>query len=573
MVFKPLLVLSVLLFSLSLKSEDSLSYYFIYFKDKQNNPFSFQKPEQYLSEKALNKRKIKNIELDSLDLPVTPSYIEQLAQFKELNVLQGSKWLNGVKVFFTTNSFDPNKVLALPFVKKIEFLAQIKSYKAPKPHIVENEYIEKFQYKLPLDSLKPNQLGKAKNQFEMIGANIDFSSETKPTIAVFDAGFYMAYKTPGLVQLLSPDVVIKDFVDNDNSVWEDDKHGANCVSFINTFDPNNYIGTAPNALVYLMRTEDAKNENLTEEINWILAAEYSDKLGVDLISSSLGYNQFDHPETSHRYQDLDGKTTLIAHAAEIAFKKGIIIVNSAGNEGQSQWKKIGTPADAANVITIGAVNEEGFYANFSSQGPSFDGRIKPDFVAMGQQAIVASPQGFYRGNGTSYSTPIFAGAMANLYNEFPNIPYSTLLTALKKSASHYEMPDDKYGYGIPDFQLATYILGKPIPNTDTLFDYLYEKPNAVFHQRLNIHFKSAHTQTIEIKIELIKKYKKKSYSAKKKIYSINQYTLNKGEWFNSQLINKTYQELLLNKKHRKVKNIEVSIKSKDIESRQIISLR
>ncbi len=573
MVSKHLLVLIIFLFSLSLKSQDSLSYYFIYFKDKQNNPFSFQKPEQYLSNKALNKRKLKNIELDSLDLPVTPYYIEQLAQFKELNVLQASKWLNGVKVFFNTNTFDPNKVLSLPFVKKIQFLAQIKSYKALKPHTIENEYIEKFQYKLPLDSLKLNQWGKAKIQNEMIGTNWENNTLSTPTIAVFDAGFYMAYKTPGLIQLLSPDVVIKDFVDNDNSVWEDDKHGANCVGFINTFDPNNYIGTAPNALVYLMRTEDAKNENLTEEINWILAAEYSEKLGVDLISSSLGYNQFDHPETSHRYQDLDGKTTLIAQAAEIAFRKGIIIVNSAGNEGQSQWKKIGTPADAANVITIGAVNDQGFYSSFSSQGPSYDGRIKPDFVAMGQQAFVASPQGYYLGNGTSYSTPIFAGAMANLYIQFPHIPYSTLLTALKKSASHYQIPDDKYGYGIPDFQLATYILGKPIPNTDSMFDYLYEKPNAVFHQRLNIHFKSAHTQTIEVKIELIKKRKKKSYSYKKKIYSINQYTLNKGEWLNSQLVNKTYQELLLNKKYRKIKKIEVSIKSKDIESEQIIYLR
>jgi serine protease AprX len=567
MVSKHLIFLIFLSFSLSLKSQDSLTYYFIHFKDKQNNPFSFQKPEQYLSEKALNKRKLKNIELDSLDLPVTPYYIEQLAQFKELNVLQASKWLNGVKVFFSTHSFDPNKVLALPFVKKIEFLAQIKRDKAPKPHIVENEFIEKFQYKLPIDSFKSNQLGRAQIQFEMIGSSNEINSTTQPIIAVFDAGFYMAYKTPGLVQLLSPDVVIKDFVDNDNSVWEDDKHGANCVGFINTFNPNNYIGTAPNALVYLMRTEDAKNENLTEEINWILAAEYSDKLGVDLISSSLGYNQFDHPETSHQYQDLDGKTTLIAQAAEIAFKKGIIIVNSAGNEGQSQWKKIGTPADANNVITIGAVNEEGFYANFSSQGPSFDGRIKPDFVAMGQQAIVASPQGFYRGNGTSYSTPIFAGAMANFYNQFPHITYSSLLTALKKSASHYEIPDNKYGYGIPDFQLATYILGKPIPNTDSLLDYLYNKPNAVFHQSLNIHFKSAHKQTIEIEIVLLKK------KNKKRKYSINQFSLNKGEWLNSQLVNKTYQEILLSKKYRKIKSIAISLNSKDISSSQIISLR
>jgi hypothetical protein len=157
--------------------------------------------------------------------------------------------------------------------------------------------------------------------------------------------------------------------------------------------------------------------------------------------------------------------------------------------------------------------------------------------------------------------------MANLYNEFPNIPYSTLLTALKKSASHYEMPDDKYGYGIPDFQLATYILGKPIPNTDSLFDYLYEKPNAVFHQRLNIHFKSAHTQTIEIEIVLFKK------KNKKRKHSIVNFSLNKGEWLNSQLINKTYQELLLSKKYRKIKSIAISLNSKDISSSQIISLR
>lgn len=563
--FKTYTTIIFLLLSITLKSQDSLCYYFIYFKDKQNNPYSIQKPDLFLSEKSIEKRLKKNISFDTLDIPVTPFYIEQLQQFKELNVLQASKWLNGVKVYFKTNSFNPKVILQLPFVKNIEFLSQIKAYQSPKIQSIDNEYIEKYQIQANIDSIQINQWGKAQKQNEMIGAFINKKTNTQPIIAILDAGFYMAYKTPGLIHLLNPNIVIKDFVDNDNSVWEDDKHGANCLAFINTNNPNTYIGTAPNALVHLMRTEDAKNENLSEEINWILAAEYCDKLGVDLISSSLGYNQFDHEETSHQYKDLDGKSTLIAKAAEIAFKKGIVIVNSAGNEGQTSWKKIGTPADAQNVITIGAVNEEGFYANFSSQGPTFDGRIKPDFVAMGQQAVVASPQGFYRGNGTSYSTPIFAGAMANYISHFPEIPYQTLINALRKSATHYEYPNQYYGYGIPNFQLASYILGKPIENSDSFSDFLYNKPNAVFHQRLNIHFKSAHEQNIQIRIEVIKKSKKKLFV--EKIIHVK-----KGEWIISQLINKTYNELSKNKKYRKYKFISVEFKSKDIDSKQIIPL-
>ncbi len=542
--------LIITLFSFNLKASDSLYFYFIYFKNKQNNSYSLSKPEAFLSQKSIKRRKKQNINLDSTDLPVSSQYIQSILRFNDIIIVNSSKWLNGILIKTKNKNFKKEYIEVLEFVKKIDFLARIEAYSPPKVHQI-------------IDSLNQNTInkeienywGKSENQIEMIGAKSLNMNGNGITISIFDAGFYMAYKTVGMESLRFETTIKKDFVDYDGSVWEDDKHGANCLSFMKTKHPGTYVGTATDAQYVLLRTEDAHNENLTEEFNWLLAAEFSDSLGVDLISSSLGYTTFDIKSTSHQHADLDGKTTVIAQAAEMAFKKGIVVINSAGNEGDSKWRKIGTPADATNVITIGSVDNQGFHSKFSSYGLTFDKRIKPDFVCLGQKALVASPSGVYAGNGTSYSTPMFAGAFASFMALHKNKTFLELKNALILSSTHFNIPDSAYGFGIPDFDLATKILENW---SDSLIqkDYFHLKNNPVLFQDLGIHFKSNSQQQIEIQVYLSNNKKKK------KIKTI-QIEVNQNEWIHNTDILQLYLNLS-KKQKKKFQFFSFEFQSKDL---------
>jgi subtilisin family serine protease len=205
----------------------------------------------------------------------------------------------------------------------------------------------------------------------------------------------------------------------------------------------------------LFVTEDSSSENPLEESLWVEAAEMADNLGVDVINTSLGYFGYDNPNYSHTYSDMNGTTAFISRGANIAFSRGMVVVVSAGNSANSANVHIGAPADAIQVLTVGAVDSARNYASFSSIGPSFDGRIKPDVMAQGLNAVVSNPSGtIVTNSGTSFSGPIIAGMVASFWQAFPTFTNAQIVQIIKESADHFTNPNPQYGYGIPNFQLA-----------------------------------------------------------------------------------------------------------------------
>jgi len=218
------------------------------------------------------------------------------------------------------------------------------------------------------------------------------------------------------------------------------------------------VGTSPDAQYYLFITEDSATENPVEESNWVEAAEEADRLGVDIISSSLGYFEYDNPNYGHTYSDMTGNTAFASQGANIAFSKGIFVVASAGNEGANPEPHVGVPAEALNVLGIGAVKSDESYALFSSIGPSYDNRVKPDVMAQGQASVFSDTSGnIVTGNGTSFSAPILSGLVACLWQALPSKTCQEIKQLITQSADNFNpivKSRAQYGYGIPDFNLA-----------------------------------------------------------------------------------------------------------------------
>ena len=255
-----------------------------------------------------------------------------------------------------------------------------------------------------------------------------------------------------------------DYVDGDTNVFHVGSHGMSVWSTICADLDGNFVGTAPQASFYLFKTENQISETIAEEYNWVMAAERADSLGVDVINTSLGYTTFDNGIGDHSYADMDGRTTPISQAAVAAARTGMILCISAGNEGSSSWKYISAPADADSILAVGAVDVFGIRAAFSSQGPSADGRIKPDVAARGLGATVMNSNGqVATSSGTSFSSPIMAGAMASLVQAAKTLPngYSAqdLIHRVRMSAHKSLAPDSLVGYGIPNFATVLNGLG------------------------------------------------------------------------------------------------------------------
>ena len=257
------------------------------------------------------------------------------------------------------------------------------------------------------------------------------------------------------------------------------------------YDPNNMVGTAYKASYYLIHTEDGDSENIVEEYNWVSGAEYADSLGVDVCSTSLGYIDFDMPQWDHPFEHYDGQTAPMSIGCEIAASRGMICMNAAGNEGDGTCT-LGIPADAEHIVTVGAVDSNGNRASFSSVGPTYDGRIKPDVMAMGEGTYVASGYGnwwpYYNGNGTSFATPVLAGAVACLRQARPYASVQEICDAIRACGNRADHPDSKYGFGIPDFSQAMEILSveEPIGNTPEHIISVYPNPsNGEVHVVMN----------------------------------------------------------------------------------------
>jgi serine protease AprX len=429
--------------------------YYVYrllLKDKKGSIGSLKHPEKFLSDKALARRKKQGLGVDSTDLPLSRNYLEALRQ-KGLEVIGGSKW-NNTALVKQKDTLSVAQMAAFPFVKNVTLVFS-------SPDSVESVFVFPLE-KDTTAAVKGEPYGLAKAQIQQLdGIRLHQAGYRGQgmTIAIIDGGFMNYDKIPALkkVKILGT----RDF----QYPYKDDlsrllTHGTMVLSCMAAVDSMRYIGTAPEASYYLLRSEYGPMESLMEEDNWAMAAEYADSVGVDVINSSLGYANFDDARTSHKYVDLDGERTLISHTASLLAQKGIILVCSAGNEGDGRWKKITSPGDAKDVITVGAVDAKGRNTLFSSLGPTQDGRVKPDIMARGGASRIFSGRGINgQGNGTSFASPISCGVVACLWQALPNKTALQIIELIRQSGDRFQCPDNVFGYGIPDFWKA-YQMGK-----------------------------------------------------------------------------------------------------------------
>lgn len=423
--------------------------YWVKFKNKTGSPYSISTPSVYLSAKSITRRATQGIAIDLTDIPVNQSYIN-LVNATGATVLQKSKWLNAAIVLINS----PSQLSAINSLTCVLNSSPVGRFKKITSETFTDKPID--SYKKANASTATYNYGPSFTQANQIGAdcmhNLGFRGQNI-MIAVIDDGFNQADVNPVFDSLRNEGRLLgtRDIVAGNTAVFEDDSHGAMVLSLMAGNSPGNLIGTAPKANYWLLRSEDVFSEKIIEEANWVVAAELADSLGADITTTSLGYTTFDNPADDHIYSHLNGKTSVASIAATMASRKGMFVLNAAGNEGGGSWLYIGIPADADSILSIGSVNGSGIHSNFSSQGPTADGRIKPDVSTMGEGSYVCQPgYSFSAGNGTSFACPIMAGAVACLMQAHPTKTNMQVLNAIKATASKSTSPDNLYGWGIPN---------------------------------------------------------------------------------------------------------------------------
>lgn len=422
----------------------------VYFTDKQNVSQSIANPISILTQKAIDRKALHNVDIDDRDVPVNENYITQLKAQTGITVLAKSKWFNAMHVRGTETNI--NALDNLVFVNQIDFADKsINTGKRAK---------QKKRSKLEGVTTTFNY-GNALNQIEMFNGDklhVEGYTGTGMTIAVLDAGFPNVNNMMSFQRLRDANLILDDydFVNRDADVYTNtvSNHGTLVLSDMAGHIENQFVGTAPDAFYYLFITEDGSSENPVEESYWVEAAERADSLGVDIINTSLGYKDYSPNYTSYSYSDsdLDGHTAYITKGANIAFEKGMLLVTSAGNSGSSG---VGAPADSQYVLSVGAVDASGNYAPFSSVGSAFQPTQKPDVVTQGQASyVITENDAIATANGTSFSSPILAGGVACLWQALPNKTNVEIMQLIRESGSIYTTPNYQLGYGIPDLDNA-----------------------------------------------------------------------------------------------------------------------
>jgi subtilisin family serine protease len=474
------------------------SYHKVWLVNKQSN-YDISRPAEFLSSKSIERRLLQQIPITETDKPISPAYLADIESTGS-EVIYQSKWLNMV-IVKSQHKAGENELSKKSYVKYIEtadYLFTRHTSEREKPFF-EHEKISRIPNSLMRKgaenrSTNAYNYGPSLNQAEMIRINqlhnMGFIG-TGVTIGVIDAGFNSVnlHSAFDSLRLNGQILGARDFVQPGNDVYAPsmNSHGTMVLSTMGANLPGQLIGTAPGASYWLLRSEDGNAEYLMEEYYWVNAAEFADSVGVDVINSSLGYSFFDNPDENHSYEDMDGNTTVITIAADMAAARGILVVNSAGNSGgNSAWPHITAPADGDSVFTIGAVNANGIRASFSSKGPTFDGRTKPEVVAQGVASIIVKlPSGIGTNDGTSFSSPIVAGAAASLWQANPTFTNMQLIEAIKMSASKAFNPDNLTGWGIPDFLLANNLLTTKIIEAGNPMKDLKVFPNP-FTEHINV---------------------------------------------------------------------------------------
>lgn len=483
--------------------------------DKKHNEFSKRHPEQFLSQKSIERRRRQGLKIDETDLPLTRQYVDGIRALG-LTVCNMSKW-NNTLVVQTLDTAVMERVAALSYVKDVRRVATYTQPRAPRDlkraELVPQGLTAEASAEAPAaDSAKKDSVERANltdfvtmafggtpatqagqdslNTFvdmfvklRTVQRQADEPDTDEPavaspygkgltqialnhgerlhergfsgrgmTIAVIDGGFFNTDVIPLLqsVNLLGT----RDFVEPDSggNVYGAEVHGTMVLSCMGANTPGVLVGTAPDAAYWLLRSEDSDTEQLVEEDNWAAAAEYADSVGVDLINTSLGYSDFDNKADNYPYWQLDGHHALSSNSASLLASKGIVLCCSAGNEGDNQWKLISVPADADDVLTVGALTSEGVNTDFSSLGHAADGRVKPDVMAMGQDCAVVGRDGMLtQADGTSFASPIMCGMVACYWQAHPQLTALQVIEAVRQLADRHERPDNVFGYGAPDF--------------------------------------------------------------------------------------------------------------------------
>jgi len=462
--------------------------YMIYFTDKgitaneqlEKSGNLYKSALNELTERSINRR-IKNLGEDNIisfeDIPIKPSYISSLESLG-IKIENNLKWFNAVSAYLTDQQFE--EIIHLNFIDKIEKVRILKfDNKLPEA----TGPLSKQSY---LDF--PLNYGESFDQLQLSDIPIVHSKGITGEgvlIGMLDTGF--DWKNHESLQnatiLAEYDFVNKDSITSDEENDQPGQHGHGTLTFsvVGGFKDSSLIGSGFGSDFVLAKTEDIRSETHVEEDNYAAALIWMENLGVDITSASLGYSQFDASTFSYTYEDMDGKTTIVTRAAEIAFRKGVLTVNSAGNEGGTPWFYITAPADGFNTIGVGAVNINNQVASFSGRGPTFDGRIKPDVVTDGVSVYGAQAgnfSGYRRASGTSLSAPIASGLASLLLSAYPHLKNTQLRNILFETAGNTVTPNNERGYGLLSALRAVEFPNlKSTEGTFTIYKMFIEKEN------------------------------------------------------------------------------------------------
>lgn len=488
--------ISLILYCLALGRSDAQDRYMVFFTDKAGTDFSINNPQQFLSQRALLRRQKQQIPVVENDLPINQVYVDAL---KELgaDTYFTTKWMNGVLI-----QADPvliSAIEALSFVDHTEYVA-------PDAPLTQDGS--------DADGIEGIEASQSDFQNDMIGIDAMHQAGYEGQgmlIGVFDEGFDNLSNISAFDHLFEDNRLIytRDFTFNRSNVENGITHGRRVLSVL-AARSEDLVGSAPEAS-YILSITEAAGEYRIEEYNWLFAAEMADSAGVDIINTSLGYNTFLDPSMDYSLSQMDGQTTVITRATNMAASKGIALVTSAGNTGQSQlWPIITAPGDSPNNLAVGSVNAALQKARISSVGPSADNRIKPDVAALGvSTAVTATDGSVLFSDGTSFASPLIAGLMAGVWQAYPELLASELLNLIRLSGNQYDTPDNQLGFGIPNFVTISQIAEEiDLPTASDLIAY----PNPTNTTFVNLAFDASFfDQTVEVELvdtngQLINRY-------------------------------------------------------------------
>lgn len=433
--------------------------YRLQLKDKGTEKKTY-KASELLSERSIARREKQGVKLDERDYPISEKYLKKIEK-EGGRIVAKSKWNSTVAVHLSDSTLI-EKLEQLPFVESATMVWR---------GTMESQNTADS---IPFYPIAPTKLDSIITDTEYGAAytNIHILNGDKlhengyrgqgMLIGVIDGGFRNLSK----IEYFDNTKIIgqKGFVDGAEDVFDQsNQHGTNVFSCMATNKPKKFIGTAPEAEYLLLNSEDSRSEFPIEEDYWAAAIEYADSIGVDVVNTSLGYAKFDDPMPPATHDVLDGKKALISRSANMASKKGIIVVTSAGNSGKSEWRKITSPADAEGVLTVGAIKADSVAAPFSSVGLTADLRVKPDVMSLGVKSAVIDEKGnLSQKNGTSFSSPIMCGIVACFWQAFPTLTNYEIIDIIRESSNEYDNPSVKYGFGIPDMEKAMVLAQKKV---------------------------------------------------------------------------------------------------------------